>query len=200
MSISFWYRGQQVVQVIVEKDIQSIKEGIRYQINNLLVSWLLLPSALSQISSHWKQLQPKQSWWHQHEQIYPLTLHLTFSVKQILQIRIESSNAWIVLTETSHISYEDQFSQQYKRNTKVQTANRIPSSSSLIVWYGVFGSVIFSLSGLFDSMSFKFSSSHLTRPLEHTDVVTICCIKRLYWTKLETWYLPCSFGFRSLHC
>jgi hypothetical protein len=27
--------------------------------------------------------------------------------------------------------------------------------------------VIFSLSGLFDSMSFKFSSFHLTWPLEH---------------------------------
>ena len=37
-------------------------------------------------------------------------------------------------------------------------------SSSIIGWYGVFGSVIFCLIGLFLSISPKFTSSQLTRP------------------------------------
>lgn len=52
-----------------------------------------------------------------------------------------------------------------KAGFNVQTPNHIPSSSSIIGWYGVLGSVIFSLTGLVDSMSFKFSSFHFTWPL-----------------------------------
>lgn len=51
-----------------------------------------------------------------------------------------------------------------KQKNKSSSARNEPSSS-IMGWYGVFGSVIFCLTGLFASISPRLASFHLTRPL-----------------------------------
>jgi len=53
--------------------------------------------------------------------------------------------------------------------------------SSIIGWYGVLGSVIFCLPGLFPSISPMLASSHLTRPLQCDTEREIHFIKKYWW-------------------
>ena len=152
----------------------------------------MIPNYFCRKSFHWKQLQLKQSWWHQHEQIYPRILHLVVMVKQALPIRVNNQIHAIWEFPTAL------FTEKEGCGFSVQNPDYIPSSSSIIGWYGVLGSLIFSRSGLFDSMSFKFSSSHLTQHLKHVDYRIL--LGKHYIEQELRLHQPCLLGFFSFHC
>ena len=112
--------------------IESHQRKMSDEINNLcFVLWLLrrhmIPNYFCQKSFHWKQLQLEQSWWHQHEQIYPLALRLVVMVKQALPIRVDNQIRviWSVVAV---------FTERQESGFSVQSPDYIPSSSSIIGW------------------------------------------------------------------